>query len=524
MHIDLKALTLSTAALLLSACSSEAPPQEQVASSNIAETRVLGSDIAKHYSLEDNHYVSPILDAPLQASRVGAMFEIAGANPTMDIQLEARGIAPDGSAGPWIPLSLTWQEDALRVAKAELNTISTGAQIRIPVSAAPMIQELTLSALVPEPGTTDLAKVQGALPEYLAGAGVRSRAEWGAMPTRCTDLDGPKTRMAVHHTVSPRSSSAGYAARLRQIQAFHMDTRGWCDVGYTFLVTEDGTVWEGRPMRFVGAHVFGNNSGNIGMSFVGCFHTSGCGGLGDTNPPALMIDGAARALGALAKEHGISISATSLKGHRDHPDAGTTCPGDYLHAQLGKIRELSATYAKGIADCKSKFIDICGAWYEDDVIWLADQGISSGCAADKFCPDTIITREQMAAFLASALKLPAGPNAFTDDEGTPFEASINAVAAAGITSGCSADGKLFCPKDEVTRGQMAAFLTKAYKLPASNINAFDDDNGSAFEAAINAVAAAGVTAGCTVDGTKFCPDQKVTRAQMASFLRRAMTP
>lgn len=51
----------------------------------------------------------------------------------------------------------------------------------------------------------------------------------------------------------------------------------------------------------------------------------------------------------------------------------------------------------------------------------------------------------MAAFLAAALKLPAGPERFTDDNGTPFEAAINAVAAAGITSGCDVAGTAFCP-------------------------------------------------------------------------------
>ncbi len=69
---------------------------------------------------------------------------------------------------------------------------------------------------------------------------------------------------------------------------------------------------------------------------------------------------------------------------------------------------------------------------------------------------------------------------------------------------------------------MAVFLTKAFQLPASSLNAFQDDDGEAFEASINTVAAAGITAGCNVEGTNFCPQSKVTRAQMAAFLRRAI--
>jgi hypothetical protein len=237
-----------------------------------------------------------------------------------------------------------------------------------------------------------------------------------------------------------------------------------------------------------------------------------------------MVDGAATVLGLLAKNHKIPVSSTTLKGHRDHAGAGTSCPGDYLHNRLNDIRATAAQVASGAPACKSAFQDICGLPFEPDIIWLAEQGITSGCTAEKFCPETPVSRQHMAVFLTKALSLPPGPDAFTDDEGSAYEEAINSIAAAGITNGCSPDGKLFCPTQEVTRGQMAQFLSKAFKLPASAINAFGDDDGSMFEAAINSIAAAGVTSGCDPAGTQFCPNNKVSRAQMASFLHRAMTP
>jgi hypothetical protein len=502
-----------------------AAPAPGAHSDEVPESRVSGSEIAQSYGLEGSHYVSPVLDAPLLASRVGAMFDVAGATPGMDVAIEARGIGEDGKAGPWVPMELTWEEGELRVAKADLGSLSAGAQIRVPADLAPSVEELTFSAVIPEDAPLDNAKIQGALPEYLSGAGVRSRAEWGARQTKCTGLDGGKKRFAVHHTVTMRAPVGGdYAARLRQIQSFHMDTRGWCDVGYTFLVTEDGTVWEGRPMRFVGAHVANHNTGNIGMSFVGCYNPSGCGGLGDTTPSAAMVEGAAEVIGLLAKQHGIAVSGTSLLGHRDHAGAQTSCPGDNLHKRLGDIRAIAAGVASGAPVCKSAFSDICGSPFEKDIIWLAEQGITSGCGADTFCPDKIISRAQMAQFLTVALKLPPGPDAFTDDDGSIFEPAINSIAAAGITSGCSPDGKQFCPTQEVSRGQMAQFMAKGFKLPASSTNAFGDDDGTLFEEAINALSAAGITSGCNPEGTNFCPNNKVTRAHMASFLHRAMTP
>jgi hypothetical protein len=69
----------------------------------------------------------------------------------------------------------------------------------------------------------------------------------------------------------------------------------------------------------------------------------------------------------------------------------------------------------------------------------------------------------MAAFLVRALDLPPGPaGTFTDDDGSIFESEIEALAAAGITRGCSPPtNDRYCPDGTVTREQMAAFLFRA---------------------------------------------------------------
>lgn len=171
--------------------------------------------------------------------------------------------------------------------------------------------------------------------------------------------------------------------------------------------------------------------------------------------------------------------------------------------------------------CQAAFVDICGSPHQVAIQWLFEQGLTSGCdaAAKKYCPEATMTRAEMAGFLASALKLPAGPDAFTDDDGNPFEASINAIAAAGITSGCGAGQ--FCPGANVTRAEMASFLTKAFNLPAGP-DAFVDDENSIHEEAINSIAAAGITSGCDAAKQLFCPDNNVTRGQMATFLFHAL--
>ena len=67
---------------------------------------------------------------------------------------------------------------------------------------------------------------------------------------------------------------------------------------------------------------------------------------------------------------------------------------------------------------------------------------------------------------------------------------------------------------------MASFVVRAFNLPGTSVDYFSDDNGTAHETGINALAAAGVTSGCA--SGRFCPYGALTRAEMASFLVRAL--
>ena len=166
------------------------------------------------------------------------------------------------------------------------------------------------------------------------------------------------------------------------------------------------------------------------------------------------------------------------------------------------------------------FTDIGSTTFRDDILWLYSQGITGGCSATKFCPNASVSRGQMAAFLARALDLPAtGTDFFTDDETSTFETSINRVAAAGIAFGCAANR--FCPQASVSRAEMASFLARAFDLPGTSTDFFVDDEGITHETNINRVAAAGIASGCT--SSRYCPTNDVTRAQMAAFLHRALT-
>jgi MYXO-CTERM domain-containing protein len=231
------------------------------------------------------------------------------------------------------------------VGRAELGFVAHAAELRVLADGLPSISGLTWSALVPArpvaPPEGDVGRATQPLREELAAAGVMSRESWSARATQCTSTDPTKSRMAIHHTASP--STGDPATRMRGIQAFHMDTRGWCDIGYHFVVSIDGTVWEGRSVELLGAHVGGHNRGNIGISLLGCFHTSSCNDWTPFEPPDLMVDTAGALVRVLAGLYGVTVDDTTLLGHRDHPDQATACPGDNLHARLGRIRALGST-------------------------------------------------------------------------------------------------------------------------------------------------------------------------------------
>lgn len=110
------------------------------------------------------------------------------------------------------------------------------------------------------------------------------------------------------------------------------------------------------------------------------------------------------------------------------------------------------------------FVDIYETTFEADILSLLEERITFGCGGWEFCPNDGVTRGQMAAFLTRALDLPPGPsgNRFVDDDSSIFESEIESLAAAGITLGCNPPtNDRFCPHNAVTRGQMAAFLVRA---------------------------------------------------------------
>lgn len=175
------------------------------------------------------------------------------------------------------------------------------------------------------------------------------------------------------------------------------------------------------------------------------------------------------------------------------------------------------------------FHDDDGSPFETDIEWLAATGITRGCnppTNDRFCPEGSVTRGQMAAFLTRALGLSRTSGVRFRDVPSDalFAQQIDALATAGITRGCNPpENDRFCPDAPVSREQMAAFLSRALRLPPGDASFTDVPSGSVFRADIAKLAAAGITRGCNPPrNDRYCPRQTVTRGQMAAFLHRAL--
>lgn len=164
------------------------------------------------------------------------------------------------------------------------------------------------------------------------------------------------------------------------------------------------------------------------------------------------------------------------------------------------------------------FDDITGSEDEEAISWLYWAGIVDGCDERRFCPHEAMSRGDMAIWLATALAH-VGPSVDRfDDDGGAVESAADILAAAGIVEGCT-DSSL-CPDAVLTIQDAAGWLGRAFDLPAVALDYFSDDAGRDAEPAINALAAAGITTGCAPG--MVCVDEPLTRGEAATLLRRAL--
>lgn len=171
-----------------------------------------------------------------------------------------------------------------------------------------------------------------------------------------------------------------------------------------------------------------------------------------------------------------------------------------------------------------------GTWFLDDddnmhegaIEALAAAGVTRGCRENYYCPAEEVTRGQFASLLVRAFPDLVPDNAedfFDDDTASAHQGTINRLASVEMAVGC--EPRRFCPDESLTRAQMTTPLARALPgLAPATRDHFQDDDAHAHEAAINVLAQNGVVSGCGPG--RFCPDDPVRRDQMATLLTQVL--
>src|SRR5436309_1410015 len=170
-------------------------------------------------------------------------------------------------------------------------------------------------------------------------------------------------KAVVHHTVTDDGGNGQVAATIRAIYYYHAVTRGWGDIGYSYLVDKYGNVWTGRQGgdNTEGGHAYGWNKGSIGIAAIGTYSV--------TAPTPAMVASIANLIAEKFTQFGVQpygadpfvhqeqapdgtwVNVTSnppnVQGHRDcnyiqsQYGGQTACPGNALYAQLVNIRQMA---------------------------------------------------------------------------------------------------------------------------------------------------------------------------------------
>ena len=173
--------------------------------------------------------------------------------------------------------------------------------------------------------------VQESVFEHPQASGIEiiQRDRWAQASPNMGEINpmGKIFRLTIHHEARVCYSIDWLQTvlRIRGIQKAHFQN-GWADIGYHYLIDYKGRVWEGRSLRYQGAHVRDNNEGNIGIALLGNFNVQ--------SPSKLQKESLKRLVEYLRTTY--SIPKSRVYTHREL--VVTECPGDQLQAYVNELR------------------------------------------------------------------------------------------------------------------------------------------------------------------------------------------
>jgi S-layer family protein/all-beta uncharacterized protein len=339
------------------------------------------------------------------------------------------------------------------------------------------------------------------------------------------------TNFRIEFFVNPACHSSGNGEGKTFLGATTVTTNTNCNVnfGFTFPIP----VMQGQVITATATDLNGNTS-----EFSPCVQVSGMctysfsptsqsfaanGGMGNLN----VTSGAGCNWSATTSDQWITINSGS-PGSGDGTVNYTVAINSGPNTRTGAITVAGITFiiVQGVP-----FLDVPTTHpFYTEIGKLSARGVTLGCGGENYCPNDPVTREQMAAFIMRAkgeFNPPTPPSQRFNDvpPSNPFYNSIDRLAALGITVGCQSNPPLYCPTDPVKRDQMAAFIMRGlgeFNPPTPPGQRFNDvPPSNLFYNFIDRLAVLQITLGCTPDHLLYCPNDSVTRGQMAAFLVRA---
>ena len=172
----------------------------------------------------------------------------------------------------------------------------------------------------------------------VAAVAMENRAAWSPSAENRGNLEpmGRPRRLTIHHSAMyfRDTRPKACAAQIQMIQRDHMGNRGYGDIGYHFLIDPAGRVWQGRDLRWQGAHASGaNNQQNIGICVLGNF-LRGRGGQGPTPAQLASMRGLVQ---QLMRTYG--FGPAEIHCHSDFK--ATECPGPLMEKAVAQmVRDL----------------------------------------------------------------------------------------------------------------------------------------------------------------------------------------
>ncbi len=182
--------------------------------------------------------------------------------------------------------------------------------------------ELEMGQVLSIPGVDKLQKG-----ELLQKLEIIPRKAWGAQPISALNIASIYKKITVHHTTEPTSEVKSDEELLRIIQNYHQKTKNWGDIAYHFVIFHDGRIFQGRDLTYSGAHVYGQNEGNIGIAILGDYETHE---LNEKQTTALK-----NLLDALRERY--DVSKAEVYGHKEFRN--TECPGKNTIKFLNEYRK-----------------------------------------------------------------------------------------------------------------------------------------------------------------------------------------